>query len=80
MKLSSRAKNYLKIAGLGIGAGAIVGIALGGNKEVKADIPGMMAEAERRGNLEDIDAMMRNYNETFGTKLGHSSTHSSKTN
>jgi UDP:flavonoid glycosyltransferase YjiC (YdhE family) len=77
MKLSDRAKNYLKIAGLG--AGAIVGIALAGNREVKADVSGMMREAEMRGNAEDIDAMMRNYNETFGTKLGHSSTHS-KTN
>ena len=74
MKLSSRAKNYLRIAGLG--AGAIVGIALAGNREVKADVSGMVKERE----AEDIDAMMRNYNETFGTKLGHSSTHSSKTN
>lgn len=74
MKLSNRAKNYLRIAGLG--AGAIVGIALAGNKEVKADVSGMMREAEMRGNAEDIDAMMRNYNEDFGTKLGHSSVHS----
>lgn len=74
MKLSNRAKNYLRIAGLG--AGAIVGIALAGNREVKADVSGMVKERE----AEDIDAMMRNYNETFGTKLGHSSTHSSKTN
>lgn len=77
MILSNRAKNYLRIAGLGVGA--IVGITLAGNREVKADVSGMMKEAERQGNIEDIDAMMRNYNETFGTKLGHSSTHS-KTN